>query len=92
MKLVLPFNYSQSAITNFALFKMPAAPEDDIPSSESFYTRTVHQFLESRLNSTANWLIDNQATDGSWKVSARREFTKSIALPFGWCSAMGQGE
>lgn len=49
------------------------------------------EFARQRFMAAAEWLVQNQAQDGSWRIPAKRVFTRDIYLKPGWCSAMGQG-
>ncbi|VDN99758.1 unnamed protein product [Rodentolepis nana] len=48
------------------------------------------EFARRRFLSAAEWFVENQQEDGSWRVKAKRVFTSDIYLKPGWCSAMGQ--
>ncbi|VDK45502.1 unnamed protein product [Taenia asiatica] len=50
------------------------------------------EFARQRLMAAAEWLMENQAQDGSWRVPAKHAFTRDVYLKPGWCSAMGQGQ
>ncbi|KAH9282231.1 D-glucuronyl C5-epimerase [Echinococcus granulosus] len=50
------------------------------------------EFERQRFMAAAEWLVQNQAQDGSWRISAKHVLTRDIYLKPGWCSAMGQGQ
>ncbi|KAL5106253.1 D-glucuronyl C5-epimerase [Taenia crassiceps] len=50
------------------------------------------EFARQRFMAATEWLMRNQAQDGSWRIPAKHIFTHDIYLKPGWCSAMGQGQ
>ncbi|VDM16778.1 unnamed protein product [Hydatigera taeniaeformis] len=50
------------------------------------------EFARERFMASSEWLVQNQAQDGSWRVPVKHVFTRDIYLNPGWCSAMGQGQ
>lgn len=91
VELRYPKAENVGSIHRLLLFERFKQAESLKNANEIQYSMNI-MFARERFMAVANWLVGNQAEDGSWPIGTRRDFTPRIYLTPGWCSAMGQGQ